>query len=208
MAGMSAGVNPSQLPTQGTWGMNAGGQAQQFDSGTQFSTWDPATDAADTSPGGIGQYRAGGPNKIVWGGEVTEGSSGGNTSYNSQTGKQQYIVGYDNTGWNPGGKSPSLSGLQEAGGGGGAAGGGGTASFGGGGSGGDPGGSAAGGGASSGGKIAQPNISPSLEGLQSAGDSGGPGSQMLEGPSHFRQGIGARLMPNQDSSLAGLRKVY
>lgn len=41
-------------------------------------------------------YIAGGKNKIIWGDEVTAGSSGGNTSYNPETGKTHYIQGYEN----------------------------------------------------------------------------------------------------------------
>ena len=44
----------------------------------------------------VGNYVQGGKNKIVWGDEVTAGSSGGNTSYNSETGKTHYISGYEN----------------------------------------------------------------------------------------------------------------
>lgn len=49
------------------------------------------------TPGSTGgAYVPGGRNKIQWGAEVTEGSSGGNTSYNAETGKVHYIAGYEN----------------------------------------------------------------------------------------------------------------
>lgn len=205
-----------QQPQQGTWGLNNNGQAQQFNSGTSFETWTPEKDAANQSAGGVGQYRAGGPNNIVWGGEVTEGSSGGETSYNAATGKQQYIAGYDNTGWSPagapqggggqGGGSGSLAGLQAAGAPAGDVGsGGGDFAAGalaeGGGSGEGPGGA----------KVIDPasdNSSPAMQGLMAAGGADAPGANMLAGPTHFRQGIGARMIPNQDSPLAGLRRAY
>lgn len=216
MAGMRSGVDPTQIPQQGTWGIGSGG-AQQFDGGTSFKTWTPEADAQDVSAGGIGQYRGGGPNKIVWGGEVTPGSSGGETSFNAATGKQQYVAGYDNTGWSPagspggGGGSPAQA----------PAGGGGSASLQGlmaasgadaappapdAGAGGDAGGPA-------GAKVIDPtsdNTSPSMQGLMTAGGGGAPGGggNMLSGPTHFRGGIGARLVPDQASPLVGSRRIY
>lgn len=70
-----------------------------------------------------------------------------------------------------------------------------------------------GGGTGSGGsaKVVDPasdNTSPAMQGLQAAGETGAPGANMLTGPSIFRQGIGQRLIPNQESALAGLRRVY
>ena len=41
-------------------------------------------------------YKIGGKNKIIWGGAVEPGTSGGNTSYNPETGQVQYIAGYEN----------------------------------------------------------------------------------------------------------------
>lgn len=80
---------------------------------TKFVPFNPAIDAADTSPGGIGQYRAGGPNKIVWAGDVsssnTNPQAGGETSWNPETNSVQYVAGYDNTGWSPPSAGPASS---------------------------------------------------------------------------------------------------
>lgn len=77
---------------------------------SHFQTWTPAIDAANQDvPGGKGQYRAGGPNKIIWGGDVSAGTSGGETAWNPDTNSQQYVTGYDNTGWNPSGTESGSS---------------------------------------------------------------------------------------------------
>lgn len=36
----------------------------------------------------------------------------------------------------------------------------------------------------------------------------GTAGDQLSGPTHFRQGIGTRMLPNENSALAGLRKAY
>lgn len=50
--------------------------------------------------------------------------------------------------------------------------------------------------------------SPAMQGLQDAGAPDAGGGNMLDGPSHFRTGIGNRIVSNQNSPLAGLRKAY
>ena len=47
-------------------------------------------------------------------------------------------------------------------------------------------------------------------GAQSAGpaDIGGGPDMMLSGPGSLRQGIGTRMLPNGQSALAGLMRVY
>jgi hypothetical protein len=79
-------------------------------SGSHFQQWTPQIDTANQNlPGGVGQYRQGGPNKIVWGGDVTAGTSGGETAWNPETNSLQYVTGYDNTGWNPPGMASASS---------------------------------------------------------------------------------------------------
>lgn len=165
-------------------------------------------------------YIKGGKNKIIWGDAVTEGSSGGNTSYNSQTGQVHYINGYENdpvasplsstpnvaepsssSGSKPKASAPKAPAAPAA-----------PVAY-------APAGprpapvspASSGGGSSA----TSPVVSPSMEALAGSstadgvggmGDMGG--ARMFNAPSRFRQGIGTRMMPQESASLAALRRIY
>ena len=64
-------------------------------------------------------------------------------------------------------------------------------------------------GGSGGGAVVAPSMPPSMEALANgSGDGGDAGSEVIDAPSRFRQGIGTRMMPLDSQSLAALRKIY
>lgn len=186
------------------------------------------TDAQRTAMGGdpnwgktTAQITGYEPVRAFWG-ELQPGQADGSggipagatPSYNPASGKVEWMSLAQNQTPAKSDSGSSMQGLMAAG-----AGGGGSAPSGGGGDfasgpmSSDPGDGAPGGGSGGpgGAKVVDPaSNNASMQGLMSAGggDSGAPGANMLTGPTHFRNGIGSRMIPNQQSPLAGNRRIY